>query len=614
MHKKILRLVAFVLAMLLTLSIFPATETSAAQTERQRIEQLAVSNYKAALRRAGMSSFHGWCGAAVDYQLRAMGIITNIIGANGNGQFDLYKNEAFTSGGYRVRGVYSAKVYDLRQSLNEITKNGTKDAYNILVGFQRTNTTAGRKYGHACFIYGIIDGRVYFMESFATTFNGKYYPEGAVISGTIEEFARYYSSWTTFDGVIHFGLKSYSDSCEYFSAYLYATVTTNTQMYSQPCTPDVDELSVPQRQLLSGERINVTGLYLNPEGEYWYQVEDSTTGYIRAEDAQMSAMRYDDLTVSGVSAPTQLRKGNIFGIKGKIGSTYNTITAVRAQVYGLGEDGMQHMMTTSTAINSKSFSLYNTTMCNRMTFRLLELGNYRYELAVVVGNHYFADGALQIEWETIKLWISDFQVVNQSGGTVSVKYDGCGGTSQLNAAQVQQGQTLNSLPTAYRDGYVFDGWYTAAEGGEKVAEDMVINANTTLYAHWSEPKHANGWFEENGKTYYMLDGARVQGFFQVLDVTYYQGEDGYLHTGWLDLDSVRYYFSANGAMAVGWRDIGGSRYYFGVDGSPTIGWAEIQGQTYYFDASGVMAVGTHDIDGEVYEFTASGALKKPAEQ
>ncbi len=607
MHKKLLRPLALLLVLLLTLTLLPAA-SQAAQNEHQRIEQLGASTYKKALRRAGRSSFHGWCGASVDYQLRELGIITKIIGANGNNQFDLYKNEEYTSGGYRVRGVYSSKVYTLKQTLDTLTQNGTRNVYNVLVGFQRTNTSAGRLYGHACFIYGIIDGRVYFTESFATSFAGKYYDEGEVISGTIDQFVNYYSRWTTFDGVIHFGLKSYSDGCDYYSAYLDATVIRDTQMYAQPCLPEIDSQSQPQHVLRAGERITITALFCNTEGEYWYQVEDSTLGYIRAEDAQMVAMRYDDLTVTGISAPAQLRKGNVFAIRGRINATYNNICSVRAQVYAVDENGMEHKMTTSAAIDSKSFSLYNTSVCNRMTFRLLELGNYRYELAAVVGNHYFADGALQVQWETVKLWVSDFQVVSQSGNTVSVKYDACGGTTSLNAAQVQQGQTLNSLPTASRDGYMFVGWYTDPEAGEKVEADTVIEDDITLYARWIEAKHVSGWFEEAGRIYYMEDGVRVRGFFQVQDVTYYQSGDGYLHTGWLNLGGVRYYFNANGAMAIGWRDIDGDRYYFGVDGSPVVGWAEIDGQTYYFDNDGVMVSGTQNIEGMDYNFTSTGEL------
>lgn len=48
-----------------------------------------------------------------------------------------------------------------------------------------------------------------------------------------------------------------------------------------------------------------------------------------------------------------------------------------------------------------------------------------------------------------------------------------------------------TLPTPTRDGYTFDGWYTAADGGEKEDETSVFDANTTLYAHWTEKKPDN---------------------------------------------------------------------------------------------------------------------------
>ena len=44
---------------------------------------------------------------------------------------------------------------------------------------------------------------------------------------------------------------------------------------------------------------------------------------------------------------------------------------------------------------------------------------------------------------------------------------------------------LASLPTASRENYTFDGWYTAAGGGTQVTTDTVFNANTTIYAHWT---------------------------------------------------------------------------------------------------------------------------------
>ena len=47
--------------------------------------------------------------------------------------------------------------------------------------------------------------------------------------------------------------------------------------------------------------------------------------------------------------------------------------------------------------------------------------------------------------------------------------------------------TEGSLPNAFREGYRFDGWYTAAEGGEPVRETTTKFSlpENTIYAHWT---------------------------------------------------------------------------------------------------------------------------------
>ena len=74
---------------------------------------------------------------------------------------------------------------------------------------------------------------------------------------------------------------------------------------------------------------------------------------------------------------------------------------------------------------------------------------------------------------------------------VTVTFDANGGdsVSPLFAVHVLP-DYYGSLATALRDGYVFDGWWTAADGGAGVAADTLITveANHTLYAHWSEPE------------------------------------------------------------------------------------------------------------------------------
>lgn len=47
------------------------------------------------------------------------------------------------------------------------------------------------------------------------------------------------------------------------------------------------------------------------------------------------------------------------------------------------------------------------------------------------------------------------------------------------------GQRLSFLPTAYRDGYNFDGWYTGPYDGTQITAATVFNTNSNVYAHWS---------------------------------------------------------------------------------------------------------------------------------
>ena len=120
MTKKILRVVTLLVAITLLICVFPQAESSAAQSEEYRITQQVEDTYKAALKATGRYSFHGYCGAAVDWQVYTLGIINKVIGVNGNNQYDMYKGSTYSTGGYRIR-AYSASAYTLKESLNLLT-------------------------------------------------------------------------------------------------------------------------------------------------------------------------------------------------------------------------------------------------------------------------------------------------------------------------------------------------------------------------------------------------------------------------------------------------------------------------------------------------------------
>ena len=69
----------------------------------------------------------------------------------------------------------------------------------------------------------------------------------------------------------------------------------------------------------------------------------------------------------------------------------------------------------------------------------------------------------------------------------TVTFNANGGTCSTASKSVTYDGTYGDLPTSTRTGYVFNGWYTASNGGTKVTADskVAITANQTLYAQWT---------------------------------------------------------------------------------------------------------------------------------
>lgn len=76
----------------------------------------------------------------------------------------------------------------------------------------------------------------------------------------------------------------------------------------------------------------------------------------------------------------------------------------------------------------------------------------------------------------------------QEKRTCTVTFDGAGGRvkSRESTLELSDGDRYGPLPTPLREGYDFDGWFTAPDGGEQITEESVFtgNSDVTLYAHW----------------------------------------------------------------------------------------------------------------------------------
>ena len=106
-----------------------------------------------------------------------------------------------------------------------------------------------------------------------------------------------------------------------------------------------------------------------------------------------------------------------------------------------------------------------------------ELGqDYGYFLVSETENGPMAYQIFKFSTTSVSEQIADF----------AVKLDVNGGDTLEESVLIPNAEgKLSVLPTPTRSNHTFDGWFTAATGGEKVTTDTVFTQDTTIYAHWT---------------------------------------------------------------------------------------------------------------------------------
>lgn len=66
-----------------------------------------------------------------------------------------------------------------------------------------------------------------------------------------------------------------------------------------------------------------------------------------------------------------------------------------------------------------------------------------------------------------------------------VKFNANGGTVSESSRSVSSGSVVGALPTPVWKDHAFDGWFTKANGGTKIAATTLVTADVTFYAHWT---------------------------------------------------------------------------------------------------------------------------------
>ena len=112
----------------------------------------------------------------------------------------------------------------------------------------------------------------------------------------------------------------------------------------------------------------------------------------------------------------------------------------------------------------------------------------------------------------------------------TITFNANGGTVSPTTATTGTNGRLTSLPTPARTGYTFNGWFTAATGGNAVNTNTVFTQNTTIYAQWTASTYTVTFNSNNG-------GANVTetvNYNTKITAPQNPTREGYVFDGWYD--------------------------------------------------------------------------------
>ncbi|BCJ96135.1 hypothetical protein acsn021_37040 [Anaerocolumna cellulosilytica] len=114
------------------------------------------------------------------------------------------------------------------------------------------------------------------------------------------------------------------------------------------------------------------------------------------------------------------------------------------------------------------------------------------------------NGTKVTDASTVKIKTSHTLYARWLGNEKTITLNAGGGKVSSNKVTVYFGSKYeNLLPTPTRDNYTFDGWYTAAKAGDKIAKSDVFDesSKTKLYAHWKIKTLKINFITYNDDTY-----------------------------------------------------------------------------------------------------------------
>lgn len=514
------RMFNMLLCVALLLAVLPNHVHGASAERAEKVKEVVKTvqeSYVKSLELSGKESFAGYCGLMTSYQLWYLGINNWLIANDGNKQFDYYRSMEKTSGDYYIKS-YSASEFSLETILNLLTRNGTRDAYNILVGFQSTSTEAGSIYGHSCLINAILDGVVYYAENGPTPMGGA---EGNVIACTIKEFADYYAGWTVFEGVVSFGTGAYEDCCQIYGTDLYVRTRFESSLRSKPCLIGKADC-VRLRQVAAGELLRVDAVLRDPRGAAFYRVRDGEhVGYIAAGAVGVVRYNGEDVAAQGLKIPEYIKPGNDPQLSGTVIAKEGVLAAVE-------------IMVTDT---QGQVVFRERQVADDITWDIDGLNDQLHMDLLAEGSYY-----VEIYADAVCRWLQGSDMDTAYVRTLLHRQLLHVGITARNA------EIPDPKPEEIPDGWSWNGgkWYFYKNGQPVTGWKLELGV-----AYYLDESGAvtTGWAEVEGKQrYFTATGALVKGWFYTEEGQMYLLSDGSAATGLTEIAQDLYAFSDEGFL------------------------------------------------------------------
>jgi len=289
---------------------------------------------------------------------------------------------------------------------------------------------------------------------------------GARFHKGLATYSAKYKDWIkdncTLDGSYY--LYNGKHTKQFYPTHCTIQLSKSGYVKSMPCSADTDPESENIERYTAGGTYTAIGLCRNDAsetGNLWYKVVAKTgeIGYLYAGDTKLGASNVTqstgDLKVTGVAAPTQLKKGDRFSIKGVIKTDYQKLTKVGAVVINTAT-GKQETGTVL-SVDATSYDLLNSNVDYAVEFNNLPVGNYEYRIVASVKSYYAESATKEATFTTAEIVLhkSTFSVVAST--SCSHSYN----TSVTAPTCTAEGYTTYTCKSC---GYSYKGSYTAAKG------------------------------------------------------------------------------------------------------------------------------------------------------